>query len=137
MTAPTEALVSELLDWFDNWPRQTPAAPSGWTMSDSLPPYDHLFAPLTVNRLALPNRIIMGPMGNLSMADPSGRPSERMIAYFEARARGGAGLLISGLVPVSPATDPSVLQPGGFACLLITSLDVSYAVCRSRWSPYH
>ncbi len=23
------------------------------------------------------------------------------------------------------------------ACLLITSLDVSYAVCRSRWSPYH
>ncbi len=22
-------------------------------------------------------------------------------------------------------------------CLLITSLDVSYAVCRSRWSPYH
>ncbi len=25
----------------------------------------------------------------------------------------------------------------GEACLLITSLDVSYAVCRSRWSPYH
>ncbi len=25
----------------------------------------------------------------------------------------------------------------GDRCLLITSLDVSYAVCRSRWSPYH
>lgn len=115
MTVAPDGLVSALLDWFDNWPRDTPAAPGGWTMSDSLHPYDHLFAPLTVNRLTLPNRIIMGPMGNLSMADPSGRPSEQMIAYFEARARGGAGLLVSGLVPVSPAADPSVLQPGGFA----------------------
>ncbi len=26
---------------------------------------------------------------------------------------------------------------GHILCLLITSLDVSYAVCRSRWSPYH
>ncbi len=29
------------------------------------------------------------------------------------------------------------VKPGVDACLLITSLDVSYAVCRSRWSPYH
>jgi 2-enoate reductase len=115
VTATAEGPVSELLDWFDTWPRETPTATAGWTMSGRLHPYDHLFAPLTVNRLALPNRIVMGPMGNLSMVDPSGRPSEQMIAYFEARARGGAGLLISGLVPVSPATDPSVLQPGGFA----------------------
>ncbi len=28
-----------------------------------------------------------------------------------------------------------IRENGG--CLLITSLDVSYAVCRSRWSPYH
>jgi 2-enoate reductase len=115
VTTATDALVSELLDWFDTWPRDAPDSPAGWRMSASLHPYDHLFAPLTVNRLPLANRIIMGPMGNLSMADPSGRPSEQMIAYFEARARGGAGLLISGLVPASPATDPSVIQPGGFA----------------------
>jgi 2-enoate reductase len=115
VSAATDAFVSELLDWFDTWPRDAPASPSGWRMSADLYPYDHLFAPLTVNRLTLPNRIIMGPMGNLSMADPSGRPSGGMIAYFEARARGGAGLLISGLVPASPATDPSVIQPGGFA----------------------
>lgn len=115
MTASGEALVSELLDWFDTWPRDTPAARDAWTMGDGLHPYDHLFSPLQVNRLTIPNRIVMGPMGNLSMVDPSGRPSEQMIAYFEARARGGAGLLISGLVPVSPATDPSVIQPGGFA----------------------
>ncbi len=112
---PGEALVAELLDWFDRWPREGPAAAGGWTMSGKLHPYDHLFSPITVNRLTLANRIVMGPMGNLSMADPSGRPSEQMLAYFEARARGGAGLLISGLVPTSPAMDPSVLQPGGAA----------------------
>ncbi len=105
----------ELLDWFERWPGDAPGAVAGWTMGDRLHPYHRLFSPFTVNRLTLPNRIVMGPMGNLSMAEPSGRPSEQMIAYFEARARGGAGLLISGLVPVSPATDPSVLQPGGAA----------------------
>jgi 2-enoate reductase len=111
----TETLVSELLQWFETWPRESPIPCAGWSMSGDLHPYDHLFSPLTVNRLTLPNRIVMGPMGNLSMADPSGRPSEQMIAYFEARARGGAGLLISGLVPTSPASDPSVVQRGGFA----------------------
>ncbi|WP_270936852.1 oxidoreductase [Falsiroseomonas oryzae] len=115
MTTPSDTLVSELLAWFDTWPRGAQASAADWMMDGSLHPYDHLFAPLTVNRLTLANRVIMGPMGNLSMADPSGRPSERMIAYFEARARGGAGLLISGLVPTSPAIDPSVIQPGGFA----------------------
>ncbi len=29
------------------------------------------------------------------------------------------------------------LIESSMGCLLITSLDVSYAVCRSRWSPYH
>ncbi len=29
------------------------------------------------------------------------------------------------------------MDPWLASCLLITSLDVSYAVCRSRWSPYH
>ncbi len=111
----TETLVSELLQWFETWPLERPLPCAGWSMSSNLHPYDHLFSPLTVNRLTLPNRIVMGPMGNLSMADPSGRPSEQMIAYFEARARGGAGLLISGLVPTSPASDPSVVQRGGFA----------------------
>ncbi len=43
---------------------------------------------------------------------------------------------------VSPAMLVLVSEqaPNGMilcACLLITSLDVSYEVCRSRWSPYH
>ncbi len=41
----------------------------------------------------------------------------------------------------SRAARQELLHPAGLAdliaCLLITSLDVSYAVCRSRWSPNH
>jgi len=43
----------------------------------------------------------MGPMGNISMADETGRPSNKMIQYFAERARGGAGLITTGLVPVT------------------------------------
>lgn len=85
-------------------------------MTAALHPYDHLFSQISVNRLSLKNRLVMGPMGNTAMVDAAGCPSSKMIAYFEARARGGAGLLISGLVPVSPKSDPAIDQPGSFAC---------------------
>ncbi|MCC6719247.1 MAG: FAD-dependent oxidoreductase, partial [Acetobacteraceae bacterium] len=115
MGASDQALIADLVDWFETWPQHAAASADAWAMRDRLHPYDHLFAPITVNRLALKNRLVMGPMGNLSMVDPSGRPNTAMIAYFAARARGGVGLIISGLVPASPASDPSVLQPGGSA----------------------
>ncbi|MCX6086116.1 MAG: enoate reductase, partial [Caldiserica bacterium] len=66
-------------------------------------PDSKLFSPIQVNRLTLKNRIVMGPMGNISMAEEMGRPTNKMIQYFAERARGGAGLLTSGLVPISQA----------------------------------
>ena len=71
-------------------------------------PYKHLFSSIMVNSTEIPNRIVMGPMGNISMADENGRPSEKMIKYFEARAKGGVGLITTGLVPVSLGLDPTV-----------------------------
>lgn len=111
----SQALIAELVDWFEMWPQDASSSTATWAMTDRLHPYVHLFSPITINQLTLKNRLIMGPMGNLSMVDPSGRPSAAMIAYFTARARGGVGLIISGLVPASPTSDPSVLQPGGVA----------------------
>src|SRR4029450_3227815 len=35
----------------------------------------------------------MAPVGS-NLCEPDGTPGERMLAYFEARARGGAGLVI-------------------------------------------
>ncbi|MFC1990899.1 FAD-dependent oxidoreductase [Chloroflexota bacterium] len=52
-----------------------------------------LFEPGRIGTLELKNRIIMAPMGTFS-ADEKGRPTERMIDYYVARADGGVGLII-------------------------------------------
>jgi 2-enoate reductase len=71
---------------------------------------DKLFADGNIGRCSLKNRIIMAPMGNINMADPIGRPLPKMIDYFAQRAKGGTGLLITGLIPVSYGIDPTVSE---------------------------
>ena len=51
-----------------------------------------LFAPVTVNGMTLPNRIVMSPMGR-NFADNGIQPPE-FGDYFARRARGGVGLCI-------------------------------------------
>lgn len=103
--------VKELLEqypfWFDEPERMTLAQ-----MTSKNFPYTTLFSPIQVNRLTLKNRIIMGPMGNFNMAEEMGRPTNKMIQYFVERARGGAGLITSGLVPISQAVDPTITERG-------------------------
>src|SRR5512136_1164669 len=53
----------------------------------------HLFTPTRIKSMELKNRIAMAPMGTL-MASEDGNPSERQVAYYEARAKGGAGLIM-------------------------------------------
>jgi 2-enoate reductase len=72
--------------------------------------FDILFEAESIGKCKLKNRIIMAPMGNINMADPIGRPMNKMIDYFIERAKGGAGLLITGLVPVSYGIDPTVSE---------------------------
>ena len=61
-------------------------------MTSELYPYDALFSPIRVNRLTLKNRIVMAPMGNIDMCEETGRPNQKMLDYFFARAKGGCGL---------------------------------------------
>ncbi len=49
--------------------------------------YEHLFTPLTIGTVTVPNRILM-------CAHVHRLPDERFKDYYRARARGGAGLLI-------------------------------------------
>jgi 2,4-dienoyl-CoA reductase (NADPH2) len=56
--------------------------------------YGHLFAPLDLGFTKLANRIVMGSM-HTGLEDRA-RDFPKLAAYFAARARGGAGLLISG-----------------------------------------
>jgi 2,4-dienoyl-CoA reductase (NADPH2) len=56
--------------------------------------YGHLFAPLDLGYTRLANRIVMGSM-HTGLEDRA-RDFPKLAAYFAARARGGAGLLVSG-----------------------------------------
>jgi len=56
----------------------------------------HLLSAGRIGTLELRNRIIMAPMGS-NLAEPDGHMGERIKRYYEARAAGGAGLLIVGV----------------------------------------
>lgn len=58
-------------------------------MSSNLYPYDAMFSPIKVGGITIKNRLVMGPMGNVNMADETGKPSKKMIEYFTSRAKGG------------------------------------------------
>jgi len=60
-----------------------------------------LFEPSRIGRLSLKNRIVMAPMGIGGLAEPDGRISQRAIDYYVARAKGGAGLIITSAALVS------------------------------------
>ena len=56
--------------------------------------YSRLFAPLDLGFTRLPNRIVMGSM-HTGLEDRA-RDYPKLAAYFAERARGGAGLLVTG-----------------------------------------
>lgn len=74
--------------------------------------FPQLLAPGRIGSLQLRNRIIMAPMGS-NFAEADGHCGERIQAYYEARARGGAGLLIMGVCSVAfPAGTAEPFQVG-------------------------
>lgn len=56
--------------------------------------YPHLFTPLNLGFTTLKNRILMGSMHTGLEEIPQG--SERLAAFYAARARGGVGLIVTG-----------------------------------------
>ena len=111
----TDAPIQELCDHFGDWFRDgvKNCAGNAARMTKELCPYTSIFSPIRVNRMTIKNRVVMAPMGNLMMCEEYGRPSEKMIRYFVARAKGGVGLITSGLIPISDRIDPTVTEVGG------------------------
>jgi 2,4-dienoyl-CoA reductase (NADPH2) len=56
--------------------------------------YPHLFAPLELGHVTLPNRILMGSM-HTGLEDKAA-DFDKLAAYFAERARGGVGLMVTG-----------------------------------------
>jgi len=62
--------------------------------------FSALLQPGKIGTLQLKNRIIMSAMGT-ALADESGRVTDRMVTYYAARAKGGAGLVTPQFAAVS------------------------------------
>lgn len=57
--------------------------------------YPNLFAPITLNKLTLRNRVVSTAHAEV-YAEPGGLPGDRYIRYYEEKAKGGLGLAICG-----------------------------------------
>ena len=72
--------------------------------------YDKLFEPGRIGKLELKNRFIMGAMG-VGFAEQSGNPTDRTVAYYEARAKGGYALIITEVTRVQDTEFCTPLEP--------------------------
>jgi 2,4-dienoyl-CoA reductase-like NADH-dependent reductase (Old Yellow Enzyme family)/NADPH-dependent 2,4-dienoyl-CoA reductase/sulfur reductase-like enzyme len=74
--------------------------------------FDNLLQPGRIGTMAVKNRIVMAPMGS-NFAEADGTCGERIQAYYEARAAGGAGLLTMGVGAIAyPAGTAEPYQVG-------------------------
>ena len=62
--------------------------------------FPHLFSPLPIGRVTVPNRISFS--AHLTNLADDGLPTDRLTNYLAARARGGAGLIITEEQSVHP-----------------------------------
>ncbi|MCJ8349119.1 FAD-dependent oxidoreductase [Moritella sp.] len=65
-----------------------------------------LFEPMYIGKLKLKNRYSMAPMGTLGCVDADGAYNQRGIEYYTARAKGGVGLIITGVNMVENTLEP-------------------------------
>lgn len=65
-----------------------------------------LFESASIGNMSLKNRIIMAPMHVTSILETDGMLSLRGVEYYARRAKGGAGLLIAGMVRVNREVEP-------------------------------
>ena len=80
--------------------------------------FDHLFNPLMMGKVTLPNRICF--LAHRTNFAQKGRLNDRHVAYYRCRAQGGCGVIIMGDLSIHPndrpwdamieAYDPEVVQ---------------------------
>lgn len=84
-----------------------------------------LFEPGKIGRLNLKNRIVMAPMTVGGLVEPDGRLSERVIDYFVARARGGAGLIITPIFRVTREIEQFPNMPYSYNLMIDNNIYLS------------
>jgi anthraniloyl-CoA monooxygenase len=75
----------------------------GWFGARATPPVGHvppMFTPFTLRGLTLANRVVVSPMAQYSCV--GGTPDDYYLVHLGSRAHGGAGLVFTEMVCVSP-----------------------------------
>ena len=62
--------------------------------------YEMLLSPMKIGTMTVRNRTVM-TAAEMSLGQTNGCPTERMMAYYEERAKGGVGLIIPGVCRVN------------------------------------
>ncbi|MBQ7741221.1 MAG: FAD-dependent oxidoreductase [Eubacterium sp.] len=62
--------------------------------------YDLMFSPMNIGTMTVKNRIVM-TAAEFSLGQPNGEPTEKLINYYEERAKGEVGLIIPGICRVN------------------------------------
>ena len=76
--------------------------------------YELLFSPMKIGGCEIKNRIVMPPM-LMGFANLDGTPTEQLINYYEERAKGGTGLIMTEITRVNDLTGS-----GAFAQLSVS-----------------
>lgn len=70
--------------------------------------YSKLFEPIKIGSVEIPNRYSMAPLGPVSFVTENGGFNDAGIEYYAERARGGTGLIITGICTVDNEIEPLV-----------------------------
>lgn len=65
-----------------------------------------LFSPMNIGKLEIKNRLVMSPM-LMDFGQFDGRATQQMIDYYEQRAKGGTGLIITEITRINDVTGAS------------------------------
>ena len=63
--------------------------------------FDSLFTPFSIGKMEIKNRLVMSPMGTYA-ALMDGSVSDTLATYFEERAKGGVGAIITASQYLTP-----------------------------------
>jgi len=62
--------------------------------------YKNLFEPIKIGKLEIKNRFVMAPIGPGGLCDADGTFNERGVEFYVERAKGGTGLIMTGVTMV-------------------------------------
>ncbi len=89
--------------------------------------HKELFQEISIGGCRIKNRYVMAPMGNFGMTDDSGIMSDACVEYYVERARGGVGLIITGMCIIEDRYEKN--EPGAIP---LFSASVNHSILKKR-----